>query len=350
MMGLFAFAGWVVLYTSWQVALIIPLWFGVRALVIRPATRYLAGLGLFAWIALLPLQIFANLDDLGGGDNSVVASILPWLGSMWLVGVLVKSTLLVRGLRDAARLLSTAVPAADEWRHVARRDLLGDVPVLESHHVDSPTATGYFRASIIVPSVTGSLSAAQRRAILAHEMAHIQRRDGLTNLVQAAVHTLFFYHPAVWWFSGELRDAREQACDDVAVSVCGDPVGYARALAMLEQSRAGLALSISGGSLLNRIQRLVEPVPARRPGYAAALAIGTIAVWSVLQVPLARELDPGDEFWVASAPPLRAAGQFVGRTVGRTAKAIVGEPGPQKRAARRPALRPGVNELVGELR
>jgi Zn-dependent protease with chaperone function len=348
MMGLFAFAGWVVLYTSWQVALVVPLWLGVRALTIRPGTRYVVGLALFAWIALLPMQIFANLDGLGGGDNDLVASLLPWLGSIWSIGVLAKATRLVRGIRHAARLRSTSAPAADEWRRVAGRDLLGDVPVLESEHVDSPTATGYFRAAIIVPSSASELSPAQRRAILAHEMAHIRRRDALTNLLQAAVHALFFYHPGVWWLSRELRDAREQACDDAAVSVC-DAVAYARALAMLEHGRSGSGLAINGGSLLNRIRRLVEPMPARRPGHAAALTIATLVLWSVLQVPLARELDPGDDFWVASAPPLRAAGQFVGRTVGRTAKAVFGEPEPPKRV-RRPALRPSVNELVGESR
>ena len=36
-------------------------------------------------------------------------------------------------------------------------------------------------------------------AILAHELAHIRRHDYLVNMLQTAIETLLFYHPAVWW-------------------------------------------------------------------------------------------------------------------------------------------------------
>jgi D-alanyl-D-alanine endopeptidase (penicillin-binding protein 7) len=36
-------------------------------------------------------------------------------------------------------------------------------------------------------------------AIIAHELAHVRRHDYLLNMVQTAIETLLFYHPAVWW-------------------------------------------------------------------------------------------------------------------------------------------------------
>jgi hypothetical protein len=44
--------------------------------------------------------------------------------------------------------------------------------------------------------------------MLAHELAHIRRYDYLVNLVQTAIETLLFYHPAVWWVSRRIRADR----------------------------------------------------------------------------------------------------------------------------------------------
>ena len=45
--------------------------------------------------------------------------------------------------------------------------------------------------------------------VIAHELAHIRRHDYLVNLMQAAVETLLFYHPGVWWVSRQVRIERE---------------------------------------------------------------------------------------------------------------------------------------------
>jgi hypothetical protein len=85
------------------------------------------------------------------------------------------------------------------------------------------------------------------------------------------------YHPAVWWVSYRMRVEREHCCDDVAVTVCGVPVGYARALAELEELRAiapHLAVAASGGSLWLRVARLVGGPPphlSRSSRWAAGL-------------------------------------------------------------------------------
>src|SRR5262249_13094600 len=87
-----------------------------------------------------------------------------------------------------------------------------------------------------------------------------------------------FYHPAVWWISGQVRIERENCCDDLAIAVCGNPLQYARALTRLEELRAQatpLAVSANGGSLLDRIRRLVSD-SSRATGPvrgAAALAL-----------------------------------------------------------------------------
>src|SRR5258708_16026583 len=85
-------------------------------------------------------------------------------------------------------------------------------------------------------AVTG-LSPTQLELILAHELAHIRRRDYLVNLLQTAVESLLFYHPAVWWVSRRMRIEREHCCDDLAVAAGGNAARYARALAALAGPR-----------------------------------------------------------------------------------------------------------------
>ena len=98
-------------------------------------------------------------------------------------------------------------------------------------------------------------------------------------MLQTIAETLLFYHPAVWWLSKRIRVEREHCCDDIAVALCGDPVGYAQALAELETwrtSSATMAMAATGGSLLDRVRRILRvPITEepRSPSWAVTLAL-----------------------------------------------------------------------------
>ena len=155
-----------------------------------------------------------------------------------------------------------------------------------------PTVIGWLKPVVLLPaSALAALSPQQLEAILAHELAHIRRHDYLVNLLQTLVETLLFYHPAVWWLSRRIRIERENCCDDLAVSLCGDPVAYANALADLESLRSEtapthhIAMAATGGALLQRVRRLLGAPsshsgrgPAWLAGSAALLLVGGIAV------------------------------------------------------------------------
>jgi beta-lactamase regulating signal transducer with metallopeptidase domain len=203
----------------------------------------------------------------------------------WFCGVLILTVRLMSGWLVVQRLRShrtTTAPAAlVDLAHRLQRRLHISRPVrfVQSAMVDVPTVIGWLKPVVLMPaSALSALSPEQLEAIIAHELAHIRRHDYLVNLLQTAVETLLFYHPAVWWLSHRIRVEREHCCDDLAVSLCGDPVTYARALADLEGLRgaAHLGLSANGGSLLQRVRRLLgAPTHAGRgPGWlAGSLAI-----------------------------------------------------------------------------
>ena len=184
--------------------------------------------------------------------------------------------------------------------------------LLESTRVDVPTVIGWLTPVVLLPaSALAGLTPQQIEAILAHELAHIRRHDYLVNLLQTLVETLLFYHPAVWWLSRRIRVERENCCDDLAVSLCGDPVAYAAALADLEELRSSnrtLALAATGGSLLQRVRRLLgAPSHAgRAPGWlAAGLAVMVLSVLSASAMntdALLGDRQADDDQVVASTP------------------------------------------------
>ena len=199
--------------------------------------------------------------------NEKIQHWLPWIMAGWLCGVCLLSLRLVGGVFYTRRLTRRGTAPVDpEWQERLLRvcqqlRISQSVRLLESACVQVPTVIGWLRPVILLPASTlTGLTTMQLEAILAHELAHIRRQDYFVNLLQTAVETLLFYHPAVWWVSWQVRVEREHCCDDVAVTVQGNALTYARALAELELLRARepkLALAANGGSLLERIERVL---------------------------------------------------------------------------------------------
>jgi beta-lactamase regulating signal transducer with metallopeptidase domain len=224
-----------------------------------------------------------------------VEPLLPVLIGVWIAGVMLLSLRLLTGWLWIQRLRTHgAIAARDSWQRMASRlsrrlHIARAITLLESTLVDVPTVIGFIKPVVLLPaSALSGLSAGQLEAILAHELAHIRRHDYLVNLLQTLVETLLFYHPAVWWLSRRIRAEREHCCDDLAVSLCGDPIAYASALADLEALRSNhyhFVMAATGGSLLHRVRRLIGAPPShagRAPawlaGSAALILIGGIAV------------------------------------------------------------------------
>ena len=229
---------------------------------------------------------------------SALEPALPYLVTGWLAGVLGLSTWHLGGWAQLQRLkrrMVRRVGANLQQRAATLGVRLGvrrAVTLLESALVEVPTVVGWLRPAILLPaSALTGLSPEQLEAILAHELAHIRRYDYLVNMLQTVVEILGFYHPAVWWVSHRIRIERENCCDDLAVRLCGDSVRYARALTCLEEirhSQAELAVAATGGSLIERIARLLgRPATDDRrlawlPGLIALLLIAGIVIPAAL--------------------------------------------------------------------
>lgn len=129
----------------------------------------------------------------------------------------------------------------------------------------SPVTAGWWRPVVLVPaSLVSGMPPELLQALLAHELAHIRRFDYLVNLLQNVIETLLFYHPVVWWLSRRVRAERELIADDIASAAAGGPRNLALALSELEKlqfAHPRTALAASGGELMQRISRLLQPAP-----------------------------------------------------------------------------------------
>jgi bla regulator protein blaR1 len=329
--------GWTVVHFGWQALLLAGgLGLGLRAAGPGPRVRYAAAYATLLLLLLLPALDAGYLiwatrtgpSSAGGAAPAAPAllaeaygSLTPvarWLGATW---VALAGVMLVRWLGGwwlAARLGGRGAQPASSAQsaalaRVARRvGVRRPVAIAVSSAVNVPTLIGTRRPRILVPATMASLEAAELEAILAHELAHVRRHDGLANLVQVFIESLLCIHPAVWWVSRAIRQEREASCDEIAVRAVGDPRTYVRALARLEVLRAeaaALTLAVTGGSLLARLERLTRPgptVPARR-GMAALAAAG--GVTAALLTVAGQALLPGT--LVALRPPVAAPSFFV---------------------------------------
>lgn len=267
---------------------------------------------------LLPIPIHEASSAAPAWSARRVEALLPWVVSTWLVGVAFLLARAGAGWWRVRRLHQLALrTTGSSWqatgnRIASRLGLTRVIRIVDLPHIDVPLVVGCLRTIVVLPiTAIAQLNAAQVEAILAHELAHVRRHDYLVNLMQTLTETLLFYHPAVWWLSARIRDEREHCCDDVAVAVCGDPVGYAAALAELEAWRSdelNLAAAATGGALLNRVRRILRVEmsdDARMSPWTMALVaaavVGALGVNLIAQRPATAEANP--TFEVASVRP-----------------------------------------------
>jgi len=90
--------------------------------------------------------------------------------------------------------------------------------LMESDELTSPVLTGYFKPAIILPSeMIVDCKVHDARMMLAHELAHLKRRDLLFGWVPAIAQLLNWWNPLLWVVSREWGLAQEIACDEFAV-------------------------------------------------------------------------------------------------------------------------------------
>lgn len=250
--------------------------------------------------ALLPPRTAndTRLDRPAVAPATVVA--LVWLaGTITALGALCLSLLRVRGLNRAASELSDV-----EWRAAADRFAarLGCAPpsLRVSAAIKAPMAGGISRPTIFLPASAARWSAECRDIVLAHETAHLARKDPLRHVAARVALACYWFHPLAWLAASRAAAAREEACDESVLALGTRPSVYAQVLLDFSEARPVPALSaalpIAEPSLLEKrlmailahdARRSVRRRPVLVVAAVAAVALGAAAAHPAAHTPAA---------------------------------------------------------------
>jgi TonB family protein len=161
-----------------------------------------------------------------------------------------------------------------------------DVRLMLTERRAGPCVWHTRRPVILLPEeVAGQLEEAELEAVMLHELAHVERRDNLAGLFQAALCCLFWFHPLVWLVSRRLIEERERACDERVLEVGGTPAAYAAGILKVVRfcfgwRAAGASGAVAtGNDLRRRIEMIMSHEKERRAAsWQRALPLGAVAV------------------------------------------------------------------------
>ena len=224
-----------------------------------------------------PLKIPAALP-LSPVSTPAAASRIPEiLISIWLCGFV---AFLAAGLIAWARVRRIARSASEAWS----LDL--PVRVMSSSALLEPGVFGIFRPILLLPEgIEGRLTSEELRAILAHEMCHVRRRDNLTSAIHMAVEAIFWFHPLVWWIGARLVEERERACDEEVIRSGSEPQIYAKGILKvcefyLESPLACVA-GVTGSNLKKRIETIMTHRISHQLHFAKKIVLGAAGITAV---------------------------------------------------------------------
>jgi hypothetical protein len=137
------------------------------------------------------------------------------------------------------------------------------VEIREAADLTTAATAGWSRPALLLPDDWRSWSDSERRAVLAHELAHIVRGDYAVGLLARLAVALNYYHPVVRWIAGRLQLQQEQAADALAARFAGGRASYLVVLSRLALKQDGRSLCWPAreflpvrGTLIRRIAML----------------------------------------------------------------------------------------------
>lgn len=256
----------------WQGLLLTALaWTGLKAVPkISSSTRFVLWLVVFFFAALLPFSAVLHPASHEASGRIGAWASPAHVPAIWAVAIV--AVWLCVSLFSMARLLASiyslrvlaltsdpppAGSLSPEIGAVLEKHSTGSgrpVEIRLSDRIDSPMVIGFFRPAILIPRwLWQKLAPAELHPVVMHELAHLERRDDWTNLLERFLRALFPLNPGLALAARQLYREREMACDDAVLDASIQPKDYAACLTNLAEKR-----------LLRRVQSLAPGAWRRR--------------------------------------------------------------------------------------
>jgi beta-lactamase regulating signal transducer with metallopeptidase domain len=195
----------------------------------------------------------------------------PLLFGLWLTGALAAAAVPLVGVVQLAR----QTRASSSFGTTA-----GGTPVRLAD-VAAPLTWRALRPVVLLPRAAVDWTPAERALVLAHEQAHVDRRDWLVHVLAWAVCAIFWFQPLAWWARGRLSARAEDAVDDAVLRGGVRPSAYARLLLGVGGGAPGLGLSVAASPVARRVRRVLAPTVGK-DRRAGVLRLGGLVVAGVV--------------------------------------------------------------------
>ena len=225
-----------------------------------------------------------------------------WLTVCWVGGMLFLLVRLIVGIGAVwhisirSNAFSISIPQMHPgWKR--------PVSVRLSDSTTVPMVWGFFRPVILLPADADNWEPDRQRAVLLHELAHIQRQDWLMQTIAQITYAVYWFSPLVWFAVRRMQAEAERACDDHVLNAGYQSTDYAQHLLDIVRTikatgiakRSAVAMARSS-KIEGRLRMVLAENRNRRPVAKIAVAIGVLTL-TCFAVPmgvmqLAEALDP----------------------------------------------------------
>ena len=209
---------------------------------------------------------------------------IGWLAKGWMAGVLFLIVRLIVGIGAVWRLSARSDNFNGSISHV-QPDWKRPVSIRQSKAVTVPMTWGLFRPVILLPADAGEWEPERQRAVLLHELAHIQRQDWLMQTMAQITCAVYWFNPLLWFAARRMRTEMEGACDDHVLNAGYQSTDYAQHLVDIVRNikKAGTAPSAAvamarPSKIEGRLRTILVENRNRRPLTRIAVAVGLLAL------------------------------------------------------------------------
>jgi beta-lactamase regulating signal transducer with metallopeptidase domain len=217
-------------------------------------------------------------------------------GSIWLAGVLLVLGRLAFGTTRVWWIARRATPDpmwAPLGQQLAQSLAIDrDVTFLGGDEDAMPMAWGLIRPKVLLPAEAEDWPLERQRVVLLHELAHVRRRDSVTQMLAHLACAAYWFNPLVWLAAQRLRAERERACDDLVLAAGTRGSDYADHLLDIARSLRSdawptwSAVTMAHRSQLEgRLMAILDPaLPRRSPTRRAVAAAAVLAMVSIVSL------------------------------------------------------------------
>jgi TonB family protein len=243
------------------------------------------------------------------GETLATTPSFPWMTALALciaVGICARGVWIAVGLVRLARLRTAGYMFPWNEEHDEPQRALGTrAEIRYLAGLRQPVTFGLRRPVVLLPDSLRAQALHVQRAVLCHELIHVQRRDWMWLVTEEVVRAVVWFHPGVWWLISRVQLAREEVVDELAMLATGTRRGYIEALAAFaDETPLVPAAAFARRRHLFRRMRLI----AREAGMSSRRIAWSCAVMALVVA--------ASSWYAVGAFPLREAAQELQSEIG----------------------------------